>query len=145
MRIEKCSKCGAKATVMSGNCPFNEIGIPVILRRVPLVKCNECGNMDPIIPDFDGLMDCLARGVICKPYKLTGREIRFLRKYTGRNQEDFAKRIPVDPTTLSKWENSQTEPGAQSDRLIRLLVVNLSERLEKTDKKIMELVFADQE
>jgi DNA-binding transcriptional regulator YiaG len=145
MSTEQCSQCGASAPVIRGNYKFDEIGIPVMLVRARLVKCTECGNMDPIIPNLDRIMDYLALTVICKPYKLTGKEVRFLRKYTGKSQEEFAKRISVNPTTISKWENSQTEPGPQSDRLIRLLVVNLSERLEKTDKKIMELVFGEQE
>lgn len=144
MRKEECTACGAEAPVVRGNCRFDQIGIPVQLERIDVVKCPKCGNVDPIIPNMDGLMDCLALGIIFKPYSLTGKDVRFLRKYIGKSQEDFAKLVPVEPTTLSKWETDQQEIGAKSDRLLRLLALNVSERLEEPKKKIMELVSQNQ-
>lgn len=145
MRREECTNCGMEAPVVRGNCRFDQIGLRVQLERIDLVKCPNCGNVDPIIPNLDGLMDSLALAVIGKPYSLCGKEVRFLRKYMGKSQEEFAKLIPVDSTTLSKWENDQQEIGPQSDKLIRLLVLNLSERLEEPKKKIMELASRTQE
>lgn len=145
MRKEECSNCGNEAPVVRGNCRFDEIGIPVQLERIDLVKCPKCGNVDPIIPNLDGLMDCLAMAVIFKPYRLSGKEVRFLRKYLGKSQEDFAAIVPVEATTLSKWETEQQEIGAKSDRLLRLVTLSASERLEETKKKIMELLSAKQD
>jgi transcriptional regulator with XRE-family HTH domain len=82
--------------------------------------------------------------VIFKPYSLTGKDVRFLRKYIGKSQEEFAKLIPADATTLSKWETDQQEIGVKSDRLLRLLTLNVSEPLEEPKKKIMELVSRSQ-
>jgi DNA-binding transcriptional regulator YiaG len=140
MRKEECTNCGAEAPIVRGNCRFDQIGIPVQLERIDLVKCPKCGNVDPIIQNLDGLMDCLALAVIFKPYKLNGKDVRFLRKYLGKSQGDFANLIPVDSTTLSKWETDQQEIGAKSERLVRLLTLNVSERLVEPKKKIMELV-----
>jgi DNA-binding transcriptional regulator YiaG len=142
MRKEECTNCGNTAPVIRGNYRFDEIGLPVQLERIDLVKCPNCGNVDPIIPDLDGLMDCLALGVIFKREKLNGKEIRFLRKYLGKNQEEFASLVPTDATTLSKWENDLQAQGLKSDRLLRLLILNVSDRLEEPKKKIMELVSA---
>lgn len=145
MRKEECTNCGADAPVVRGNYRFDQIGIPVQLERIHLAKCPNCGNVDPIIPDLDGLMDCLIMAVIFKPFRLSGREVRFLRKYLGKSQEAFAALIPVDATTLSKWENEQQEVGAKSDRLLRLLTLNVSERLKESKEKIMELLSTTQD
>jgi DNA-binding transcriptional regulator YiaG len=142
MRKEECTNCGQDAPVVKGDCRFDQLGIPVQLGRIDLVKCPHCGNVDPIIPSMDGLMDCLALAVIFKPYKLNGREVRFLRKYLGKSQEEFASLLPVDGTTLSKWESDAQKIGPKSDKLLRLLTLNISERLEEPKKKIMELVQA---
>jgi hypothetical protein len=50
----------------------------------------------------------------------------------------------VDTTTLSKWESGLQDIGAKSDRLLRLLTLNVSERLEEPKKKIMELLSTEQ-
>jgi DNA-binding transcriptional regulator YiaG len=144
MRKEECTECGAEAPVVRGSYRFDQMGIPVLLERIDLVKCPNCGNVDPIIPSLDGLMDCLALAVIFKPYKLNGKDIRFLRKYLGKSQEEFANLVPMDSTTLSKWETDLQEAGAKSDRLLRLLTLNVSERLEEPKKKIMDLVSKSQ-
>lgn len=137
MRREECTNCGQLAPVVKGSCRFDQLGIPVRLCRIDLVKCANCGNVDPIIPNIDGLMDCLALAVIFKPYKLNGHDVRFLRKYLGKNQDEFANLLPVDTTTLSKWETDLQIIGKKSDRLIRLLTLNVSERLEEPKNKIM--------
>jgi DNA-binding transcriptional regulator YiaG len=49
--------------------------------RLGCVLCPKCKSEDPIILNMNGLMRALARAVIEKPYRLTGEEVRFLRKY----------------------------------------------------------------
>lgn len=144
MRTEECTNCGSSAPVVRGNCKFDEIGIPLILQHIDMVKCPNCKNVDPIIPDLDGLMDTVAVGVISSPYLLNSKEIRFLRKYLGKSQGDFAGLLRVDATTISKWENAQTQPGPQSDRLIRLVVMFTSERLEEPREKWAEFLATEQ-
>jgi len=66
---------------------------------------------------MNALMRILALAVIKKPYRLTGEEVRFLRKYLRLTE--FSRLIHVDKTTLSKSENNDDRLGDQSDRLIR--------------------------
>ena len=145
MRKEPCSNCGGEAHVRRGNFRYDQVGIPVLLLKIDLAKCPNCHNVDPIISNLDGLMDAVASGLVNKPYRLTGKEIRFLRKYLGKSQQDFSRLVRVDSTTISKWENAQTPPSASADRLIRLLILSMSDRLEEPREKIISLLSTAQE
>jgi len=106
-----------------GDYPFPESGLPnVVLKDIRLLKCPECGNVEPLIHGAKGLMRTLALAVIHKPTPLCGVEIRFLRKHIGWKAIEMAGVLGVDKTTFSKWENDQVPIGPQSDRLLRLIV-----------------------
>ena len=140
MRKEICSNCGKETLLTVGDYRFDEVGIPLLLKHVSLIKCGECGNTDPIIPDLNGLMHVVAFAVISHPCKLRGNEIRFLRKYLGKSGREFSKLLDIDPTTLSKWENGQ-EIGPQSDRLIRLFVTTISKELRPKSEELVNALW----
>jgi DNA-binding transcriptional regulator YiaG len=118
--------------VTRGTYRFKESGISdVFLKGIELVKCHKCGNIDPIIPRTNDLMRVLALAVISQPNRLRGAHVRFLRKFIGKTGEEFSKLLHVDPATLSKWENDEDRVGPQSDRLIRTIVLALSDGLKK--------------
>src|SRR5580658_3051443 len=125
MRRETCSVCGASVVVVKGKFPFNQIGLPVLLQGIDLVRC-DCGNTDPIIENVNDLMDVIARAIVSKDTPLTGHEVRFLRKYVGKSAKEFCLGIGVEPETLSRWENSQSPIGTTSERLVRVLIMALS-------------------
>lgn len=139
-REEQCGNCGGTAHVTRGDFRMDEMGIPVLLQKIELIKCNHCGTVEPIIPNMDGLMHGLALAVVTKPCKLNGAEIRFLRTYIGKSGTEFAKLLHVDKTNLSKYENGHLEPGAQTDRLIRFLAVSLSPELEGKLRKLVRML-----
>jgi putative zinc finger/helix-turn-helix YgiT family protein len=138
MKTEQCSNCENEAQVISGNYRFNEVGLPVLLKNVELIKCDECGTIEPVIPNLDGLMHAIALAIITHECSLRGDEIRFLRKYLGLSSAEFIQLLHVDKSTLSRWENGE-EIGPQSDRLIRLLVLNKSEELRQHIEKMMKM------
>jgi DNA-binding transcriptional regulator YiaG len=129
MRRETCSVCGASVVVVKGKFPFNQIGLPVLLQGIDLVRC-DCGNTDPIIENVNDLMDVIARAIVSKDTPLTGHEVRFLRKYVGKSAKEFCLGIGVEPETLSRWENSQSPIGTTSERLVRVLIMALSPSLK---------------
>ncbi len=129
MRKETCSVCGSSAPVTKGKFRFDEIGLPVILHSIDLVRC-DCGNTDPIIENVRDLMDVIARAVVSKGTPLTGHEVRFLRKYVGKSAKDFCVGIGIEPETLSRWENGQTPIGKTGERLVRVLAMALSPSLK---------------
>jgi DNA-binding transcriptional regulator YiaG len=125
---ETCANCAASARIVRGDYKFNESGLSnVTLKGIELIRCEECGNEDPLIPHANELMDLLAVAVILKPHRLIGEEVRFLRKHAEKTLEEFAKWIKVDKTTLSRWENDQQSIGEQSDQLIRLVAIQLGD------------------
>lgn len=128
----QCSNCGSEARIVRGDYEFKESGLrDLILRDIELVKCGKCGNVDPILFQVDELMHIAAVAILQKPYRLRGEELRFLRKHIDLNQEEFAKLLHVDKTTLSKWENNEDPIGVQSDLLARAVVISRDKRLEK--------------
>jgi DNA-binding transcriptional regulator YiaG len=140
----ECTNCGAAARVVRGSYDFAESGLKrVRLQGIESIVCGQCGNVDPIIPRVNDLMRMLAIAVIAKPYRLTGDEIRFLRKYLRMTGDEFGRILHINRTNLSKWENDEDKVGAQSDRLIRTIALSLGEglkgKLEEVIRKFPEI------
>jgi DNA-binding transcriptional regulator YiaG len=140
MNTELCGNCGETAQVVRKDYQFDDMGIPVILQQIKVIECPHCGNVEPIIPNMDGLMHVLALGVLCNPSKLSGEEVRFLRKYVNKSALDFARFLHLDHTHLSKIENNRLEIGTRTDKLVRLMVINMDPRLADGIKELMELM-----
>jgi transcriptional regulator with XRE-family HTH domain len=140
MKTEICSKCGKLADVVHKSYPFEEMGIPVELKNVEVIECPHCGNVDPIIPNMDGLIRVLAVAVLCSPRKLNGPEVRFLRKYVNKNAREFSRYLNVTHQHLSKLENDRYEITPRLDKLVRLLVGNMDPDLATEIWKLMKVI-----
>jgi DNA-binding transcriptional regulator YiaG len=140
MRTELCGNCGQTAQMVRKNYEFTEMGIPVELQQINVISCSYCGNVDPVIPNINGLMHVLALGIVCSPCKLRGEEVRFLRKYVNKSAREFSRYLHIDHTHLSKLENDRYEIGKELDKLVRLIVVNMSSELKEGIKKLMEIM-----
>ena len=120
---EKCAMCGGAMTSHRENQKFESLP-GVTLQSVEVLRCKECGEREIVIPHLDALVRALATFVVEKKAKLTGAEIRFLRKSLGWSGADFAEHVGVGRDTVSKWENDKEAIGPQSDRLLRMMVVH---------------------
>jgi len=61
----QCSDCGSDARVERGTYRFRESGLDnVVLKGIEMIKCPQCGNEDPVIPNLDGLLRTLALAVV---------------------------------------------------------------------------------
>lgn len=140
MRTESCGNCDGTAAIVRRDYQFSQLGIPVILQDIEVIECSECGSVEPVIPNVDGLMICLASAVIEKPNKLDGNEIKFLRKVAGKSAGEFARLLHVNHTHLSKVENNRLEVGDQLDKLIRLLVTNMTPELKGRNAELIALM-----
>jgi len=136
----RCSNCSEPANIAHGNYQFKESGLEnVILCGIELIKCDHCGNEDPIIPGLDDLFRTIALALVTKPYGLAGEEVRFLRKYMGLTGDGFSRLLHIDKTTLSKWENNDDPVGTQSDLAIRMLTMSRDKSLlNKLDSVVRE-------
>ena len=61
----------------------------------------------------------IARAIVETEVRLTGPEIRFLRKRLGKKAVEFAQIVGVTPEQVSRWENNANLPDASTDKLIR--------------------------
>jgi len=121
---KKCRSCGkAQMTSRAETYRYVESGLPnVVLIGVEVRRCPECGHHELVLPRVVELHRSIAHAVIRKPARLSGSEVRFLRKHLGWSGGDFAAHIGVDRSTVSSWENDRDPIGPTSDRLLRLMV-----------------------
>jgi len=127
-----CNNCGQPAHIERGDFPFiRQEGLNVHLYDLDLVVCQACGNVDPVIPRLNDLMRTIAAAIVSKPYRLTGAEVRFLRKHLEMTGDACSRLLHVDKTTLSKWENNEDPIGEQSDLLIRSIVLLADEKVRR--------------
>ena len=73
------------------------------------------------IRDVDGLHRALARALANKP-RLTGTEVRFLRKEMGLSQRGLGELLGVTDQAVALWERKGRLPKT-ADRLLRLIYV----------------------
>jgi putative transcriptional regulator len=123
---KRCRTCG-KAELISGveTYLYTESGLPnVVLAGVEVRRCPSCGHHELVLPRVAELHRTIAYAIIHKRARLSGLEVRFLRKYLGWSGSVFARHIGVDPSTVSNWENDKDPIGSTSDRLLRLMVAH---------------------
>jgi len=119
----RCIECLGPMIEKVENHRFDECGLPnITLVGIRISRCRQCGGYEIAIPRIEQLHRLIARSVIEKPTRLTGAEVRFLRKWLDLSGPEFAKRMGVTLETVSRWENGAMPIGAQADRLLRLLV-----------------------
>ena len=98
------------------------MGIPVILKDAAIVETDAAGDETVTIPDMNALVAAIAVNRSLEPGKLTGSEIRFMRKALGLTQTEFAETLEIDPATVSRWENDGQVLGGFAEKCLRHLV-----------------------
>lgn len=119
----KCVRCGTEVTERRGEVDYDSLP-GTRLKNVPIRECPECGESYTGIPNMEGLDETLAKLVISQSTRLTGDEIRFLRKYLGLSQEDLARKMGVQPESISRWENERANMSEPHERLLRSIAVH---------------------
>ncbi|UEM19967.1 hypothetical protein JL100_023255 [Skermanella mucosa] len=125
--MESCIACGASTDKVELLPTYDAdvIGIPVTLRNGVLRhSCDSCGFEGIELVDSENLSAAVAVARILLPVRLTGDEIRFLRKACRMNGKQFAAELGNDNTTLSRWENG-TPIGDFAERSLRDTVWSL--------------------
>ena len=126
-----------------------DIGAPfkVILREcVKVATDSQSGEIiSYTIPDPDGLVRTVAIARIFHSRKLSGKEIKFLRKAGGVKQKDLAKAISVTPEHLCKCEGDALPLSPAIENLLRIFllksIVNLHKMKDEDIKnKLSQLI-----
>jgi DNA-binding transcriptional regulator YiaG len=100
---------------------FKASGLPnvYLLNGVRIERDPDYGELVTIdhLPD---LIMAIAFSVVSKPERLTGAEMRFLRKRMGASQSDLARELWVSEQTVANYEKAKTDAGP-ADRALRFL------------------------
>ncbi|HEY2811613.1 MAG TPA: hypothetical protein VGJ00_09530 [Rhabdochlamydiaceae bacterium] len=100
---------------------FEGLGFPIELINCPMKKVIGEWVIDV---DLDALQLFVFKGLIHKPYPLTGREMRFMRKFMDLTTEEFGKKLGVTHAAVVKWEKEQVRMSSIYDVYIRMLCMN---------------------
>jgi len=129
----KCPKCGNFIQSKIETYKYKESGLDnVFLKNIPAYQCS-CGISFASIFRVSRLNELIAQKLLEKPALLDGKEIRFLRKNMYVPSKDFAKRLGVEKTTISKWENGLQKHREAYDRSIRFLYM-INKKIEGEEK-----------
>lgn len=119
--MSRCAKC--KGLVERSTLPEHTEdlgGVTVkILNAVKVSRCRECGDEMIAIPDLDGLARAAAISRALDPTRLTGREVKFLRRVLDMTQAEFAEAMDLAAESVSRWENDVRGVGEACERLTR--------------------------
>lgn len=91
-----------------------------VLDAVVLQRCS-CGEEMIGIPDLEGLARAAAIARALNPARLSGKEVRFIRRALDMTQKEFAEKMDLSPEHVSRWENDKNPGGAgeMSEKLVR--------------------------
>ena len=121
------------------NYRYHESGLSnVILKGIEVADCPKCGTSDAIIPRMAKIHRAIAQALANSPARLTGEQLRFLRKHLGLSGEQLGRYLHTDRTKISKWEHGEDRIGPATDRLVRLLAAALDSELRPGVSAIAE-------
>lgn len=94
-----------------------------------------------IIPMPDDLIGITAILRACNPLKLSGSEIRFLRKSVCLKSKEMAERLEISPEQFSRFENDKKPISEVYEKLLRAEVcLHHSKNLDKVEIDVRGLL-----
>ena len=98
---------------------YEGLGFPIELIDAPMKKVFGEWIIDI---DMNELQLFVFRGLIHKPYPLTGKEIRFMRKFLELSTTELGKKFGVSHATVIKWEKAQAKISPMQESYMRLFL-----------------------
>jgi putative zinc finger/helix-turn-helix YgiT family protein len=119
-----CIECGG--AVSTRILPhYRDLNIGVAVDLVNIVEettCKKCGEQEISFPDFNGLLAAVAVARVKTPVRLSGEEIRFLRKALEMTAKELAVYLGMREETISRWENNKENISPPAEKLLRVFV-----------------------
>lgn len=129
-KTQECTNCGAAVDPERRAYRYTESGLSnVVLQGMDVADCEKCGTSAVMIPRMAKIHRAIAQAVVNSPARLTGEQLRFLRKHLGLSGDQLGRYLHTDRTKISKWENEDDRIGPATDRLVRLLAASLDNEL----------------
>ena len=114
MKRATCADCGEPMNAETRNYRYTESGLSnVILKGVEIAECPKCDNSEVTIPRMAKLHRALAHAITNSPARITGEQLRFLRKYLGMSGDQLGEYLHTDKTKISKWSAAKIGSGLQ--------------------------------
>jgi len=126
--MSTCGECGS-SRMKEGVLPEFETdlgGITVrLMHAVIREECEACGEWTIEIPDLPGLIRAAALARAMLPFKLSGKDVKFMRKALDMTGKEFADTMELTPETVSRWENNDRGIGGYTEKLLRHNICSL--------------------
>ena len=98
---------------------YEGLGFPVELIDCPMKKMLGEWVLDI---NMMALQRFVFRKLIHKPHPLTGKEVRFMRKFLEISATEFGKNLGISHATVVKWENEQSHISPIQETYIRMFL-----------------------
>ncbi|MBM4398018.1 MAG: hypothetical protein FJ087_20315 [Deltaproteobacteria bacterium] len=122
------------------NVLFMELGFPVVLVNPRMVEVR--GERVPDV-NLRQLQDVAFRLLVGKPGRLTGSEVRFIRKYLRMRQADLARVLNMaNHSVVSQWESRGDDAAGMDYNTEVLLRVWMAARVGLADR-LLDLLEKD--
>lgn len=122
MRTKSCPECLAEMKSQIRDHHFVESGLDNVWLEGMTVHVCPNGHELVAIPAMAKLHRAVALAIVSSGQRLAPPEVKYLRKYLGLSNQDFAKVMNVSEGQASRWANGD-EMGGPAERLLRLLVL----------------------
>jgi putative zinc finger/helix-turn-helix YgiT family protein len=121
----KCERCGGVAVFDYAAVErFAEGGLKdVYLVDVDVLRCPMCLHRKPFIRRQSQLHRAIAREIVLQRSRLSGPQIKFIRKALAWTALEFSKKLGVSAGAVSKWENGRDRISRMADRLLRVVAL----------------------
>jgi transcriptional regulator with XRE-family HTH domain len=137
VKHETCLICGSTSIRITKprTYQFRLSGLDNVYLRggVTRFECRECGEILTRIEAEHQLLEMLAVSLLLKPARLTGREMRHLRRACRYSQDELAGRLGLTRRAIVEREK-RVRPGLKDDQEVGLravLFVGFMKRLER--------------
>lgn len=97
------------------------------------------------IHDIDGLHRAIAKKIVGKPGRLSGKEVRFLRIELDMSQRTLADILGKTDQTVAKWEKEQVKIPKMADLILRKMYMESIDDQSKINQMIERINKLDQE
>ena len=122
----KCFECDKTVRVKKyRSYMYDGVGLDnICLLNLEVEYCANCETETPMLRNIGRLHRAIGIAIALQPTRLSGKDVRFLRRAAGFSVGDWAKRLGVADATYSRWENSKQMISANPDKIARINYLN---------------------